>query len=433
MDEFELTIDKIVAGGFGLGFHNEKAVFVPFSTPGDHLLVTVTKQYKNHSFAAIKKIITPGSGRTPPQCLHYGKCGGCQLQHISAKLQGEVKANFVAESIQRIGKINPDGIVAKLKSSPLHVGYRRRAGLKVRVIKSGVLLGFFAAGTHRVVDLSSCPILDPRLNDIVEPLRGLINSLKDKNFIPEVDCVAGDENIGLVFHTLRAFCKSDLDRLKAFAKEQQLPQLWVQQGKKARLRSIHSNKVLSYELEEFSINFKPGDFIQVNGAANRLLVAEVLKAIGDDLTDKNGVVWDLFCGIGNFTLPLAKKFAKVYGVESQPRALERLSQNVKLANIDNIIPIKADLFKPFGLDKLNELDKADLVLLDPPRSGGIELVKRVVKIQPQKLVYISCDSATFARDAGVLVNGGYTLNSLLPIDLFPQTSHVEMVGVFEVK
>jgi 23S rRNA (uracil1939-C5)-methyltransferase len=432
MDEFELKIDKIVPGGFGLGFNEAKAVFVPFAAPGDHLAVTFTKQYKNHSFAAINKIITPGPDRVPPQCSVYGKCGGCQLRHISPPLQGEIKTSFVAETLQRIGKINPDGVVSDIKTSPIVAGYRRRAGLKVRVAKSGVLLGFFAPGTHTVVDLNICPILDTRLSDLLEPLRDLLNSLEGKNFVPEVDCVAGDENIGLVFHTIRAFSPGDIDRLKAFAKKQQIPQLWIQQGKKARLRSIHSNRVLNYEVDKFSINFKPGDFIQVNGAANRILVAQVMEVIEKVAANKNAVAWDLFCGIGNFTLPLATKFAKVYGVESQPRALDRLGQNAKQAKIGNIIPIKADLFKPFGLDKLNEIDQADLVLLDPPRSGGLELIKRVVKNRPKHVVYVSCDPATFARDAGVLVNGGYTLNSLLPIDLFPQTSHVEMVGVFEI-
>ncbi|MBF0382605.1 MAG: 23S rRNA (uracil(1939)-C(5))-methyltransferase RlmD [Magnetococcales bacterium] len=432
MDEFELTINKIVPGGFGLGFHMEKAVFVPFSAPGDQLLVTVDKKHKNHSFATIKKIITPGLDRVPPDCAVYGECGGCQLRHLKKPLQGEIKTAFVEESLQRIGKIKPDGVVSPIVASPWGGGYRRRTGLKVKVVKSGVLLGFFAAATHRVVDIASCPILDHRINDLLNPLRELILSLEGKNYLPEVDCVAGDENIGLLFHTLRAFSKFDVDKLKAFANEYKIPQLWIQQGKKSRLRSLHSNRVLHYGVENFSINFKPGDFIQINGEANGLLVARVMEALGPKVGDGNSVAWDLFCGIGNFTLPLATKFAKVYGVESNPRALDRLKGNVKIAALNNIVPIKADLLKPAGLDRLKELESADLVLLDPPRSGGLELIKRLAKYRPQRVVYVSCDPATFARDAGVLVSAGYILKSLLPIDLFPQTSHVEMVGVFEI-
>ncbi|MBF0357737.1 MAG: 23S rRNA (uracil(1939)-C(5))-methyltransferase RlmD [Magnetococcales bacterium] len=432
MDEFEITIDKMVPGGLGFGNGAKKAVFVPFSAPGDHLLVEVEKQHKNHCFAAIKKIITPAASRVQPKCAVYGQCGGCQLSHISSLHQEQIKSSFISDSLQRIGKIEPDGVVADLKAAPADIGYRRRAGLKVRVLKNVVLLGFFASGSHRVVDISTCPILDHRLERLLAPLRHLLEALGGNSFIPEVDCIAGDAGVGMVFHTIRAFSASDQDRLRAFAKEQQISQLWMQQGKKSRLRSLFSTSLLNYEVGGFSLSFKPGDFIQVNGFGNQILVDEVVAASSGNSSNVGEVAWDLFCGIGNFTLPISTRFNKVYGVEGSPRAMQRLVENSKRNKTENIRQLRADLFKPFGLDSLDGLERADMVLLDPPRNGAFDLVKRVAKKPPKRIVYVSCDPGTFSRDAAVLVEAGMTLKSVLPLDMFPHTRHVELIGVFDL-
>ena len=430
MDEFELTIDKVVPGGLGLGFSAGKAVFVPFSAPGDRLLVQVEKQYKNHSRAVIKDILTPGPDRVEPGCPVYGSCGGCQLRHLSGPVQSQAKVGFIQESLQRIGKIEPEGIVSNLKTASPVSGYRRRAGFKVRVVKRGVLLGFFALGSHRVVDIPDCPILEPRLSALIEPLRTFIAALDGRERVPEVDCVAGDHGIGLVFHTLRPFSPADQERLKSFAKEQKISQLWLQSGKKARLRSFYDEAPLGYGIDGLSLSFKPGDFIQVNGAGNRLLVDEAMAASGASLKKPGAVAWDLFCGVGNVTLPLSKRFEKVHGVESLSSALDRLRDNSRSVKQENIHTLRSDLFKKDGLARLKDLGSADLVLLDPPRNGAQELVQKIAEDPPKRVVYISCDPATFSRDAGILVKSGLKLHSVTPLDMFPQTKHVEMVGLF---
>ncbi|MBF0456120.1 MAG: 23S rRNA (uracil(1939)-C(5))-methyltransferase RlmD [Magnetococcales bacterium] len=433
MEELTLTIDKIVPGGMGLGFSEGKAVFVPFAAPGDQLRVSVEKKSKNHSQATILEILSAGESRIDPGCPVYGQCGGCQLRHISSSDQSEIKRGFIQESLQRIGKIDSVKVDETLAQPSSDSGYRRRAGFKVRVVKRGVLVGFFSAASHRVVDLPGCPVLDPRLEGLIQPLRTLIATLSGKGRIPEVDGVVGDEGVGLVVHTLRPLSTEDRDRLLAFGQENQIDQIWLQQGKKSRLSCVSREAPLTYQVAGLTLSFKPGDFIQVNGAGNRLLVEKVLAATDRTESSKGGVAWDLFCGVGNFTLPLTGYFDKVVGVESVPSALDRLRGNGRRHQRENITPIRADLFNQEGLARLDTLPKADWVLLDPPRNGAMDLVKKLGDKPPAKVVYVSCDPATFARDAGLLHRAGLTLQSASGVDLFPQTRHVEVVGVFKLQ
>lgn len=434
MEELELTIDKVVPGGFGLGFHEGKTVFVPFSAQGDRLRVRLERQQKGVAWGRIKEIVDPGPGRVAPECPVYGRCGGCQLRHLSVAVQEEVKNGFIQDSLQRIGKLTPKEGLADLLRVSEPSGYRRRAGFKVRVVKQGVLLGYFAAGSHRVVDLPECAILDPRLARLVPLLRTVIAALTGKESVVEVACVAGDTGIGVVFHLLRPLSRRDEGRILAFAKENRIDPLCVQPGKKSSLRSLIEGPPLSYQVAGLSLTFQPSDFIQINGAGNRLLVEKVMAACGGetDASGQGGVAWDLFCGVGNFTLPLTDRFETVYGVESLPSALERLRENKRLNGRENLAVIRADLFKPEGVGRLKGMGEADLILLDPPRQGALDVVKKIADAPPKRVVYVSCDPATFSRDAGILVaSGGMALRSVNGMDLFPHTHHVEMVGIFD--
>ncbi len=431
MDELTLSIDKVVAGGAGLGFAAGEAVFVPFAAPGDRLTVSVTKRAKGYCHGEIKEVLTPGPDRVEQECPVYGLCGGCQLRHISPAAQARIKTDIVKESLKRIAKIDPDGVVTDIKAPPSAAGYRRRAGFKVKVVKRGVLMGFFAAQSHRVVDIAACPILDPHVSALIPHLKNLVASLDGGGRIPEIECVTGDSGIGLIIHTLRPFSRKDRERLAAFATDHEVAQLWVQRGRKVLRRSLFEKGALQYEVAGYGLGFSALDFIQVNGEGNRILVAEAMAAASGDGESSNGVAWDLFCGVGNFTLPLAGRFAEVRGVESLAASLKRLRDNAARNRLDNITTLQADLYKKEGLERLKELEQADLLLLDPPRTGAVELARHIAADPPKQVVYVSCDPATFARDAAILSKSDLDLVRVAPVDLFPQTGHVELVGAFQ--
>lgn len=423
---FEVHIEKIVSRGLGLGFYKDTAVFIPFTAPGDHLRATVTKQCRNHLFARCLERLVSGPERTDPGCALFTHCGGCQLRHVTEAFQRQAKEMFLKETLERFPNLRGLNAVQPVREAGPGDGYRRRAGFKVRWVGTNLLLGFFQSASHHIADIpTQCPVLEERLNGLMAPLRTLIASLSLKQKLPQVDVVAGDTGVGLICHVLAQPSRQDIKPLMHFAKEHNIAQLWVQKGRKTGMRPLVSREELFYTVENDALAFHPGDFIQAHGAGNHLLVKEAIQQAGE-----GEVAWDLFCGVGNFTLPLAKRFSRVLGVESHAPTLERAAINARQAPSGTISFTCLDLFKQTGIERLKTEKPADLVLLDPPREGALLLIKWLTGTLVKRMVYVSCNPATFARDAAILVHGGFQLTKVQPIDLFPHTSHVELVALF---
>lgn len=421
-----VQIDKLVPGGSGLGFYEGSALFVPFTAPGDRIVAEVTQKKTGHLFARCVEILEPGPERMDPACEHFTQCGGCQLRHLSAPFQQTVKGAFLRETLSRFPNLRAVTPMPTWAASPQADGYRCRAGFKVRWVGSRLLLGFFQTASHRIADLTNgCPVLDDRLSRLIPPLRLLIADLSVRQKLPQVDGVVGENGVGLLFHLLTPPTRSDLERLHTFAKQEGIRQLWLQQGRKTGIHPVVQDGELFYRLDPYRLVFNPGDFIQAHQAGNRLLVQEALRQGGE-----GEVAWDLFCGMGNFTLPLARQFAYVLGVEGYAPALQRAEANARSGQMANIRFRALDLFQEGAVAQLATERGADLVLLDPPREGALVLIKWLVTTPLKRLVYVSCNPATFARDATILTGAGFVLERVQPIDLFPQTFHLELVALF---
>ncbi|MEO5352857.1 MAG: 23S rRNA (uracil(1939)-C(5))-methyltransferase RlmD [Magnetococcus sp. XQGC-1] len=425
-ERFPLQIEKIVPGGLGLGFHAGMAVFVPFTAPGEEILAEVTRRRPGSLFARCVQVLTPGAGRVDPGCALFTRCGGCQLRHLHGGVQQTIKGAFVQETLSRFPNLREPEPLPTWAAVAQGDGYRCRAGFKVRWVGGGLLLGFFQAASHQVADLTaSCPVLDPRLNHILPPLRQLLSTLSVRQRLPQVDAVVGEDGIGLVLHLLSAATPRDLTLLQQFARSQGVIQLWLQRGRKSGMHPVVQDGELSYRVDSHLFRFHPGDFIQAHQAGNSRLLQEVLQQGGS-----GGVAWDLFCGVGNFTLPLAERFARVLGVDGYAPALQRAEHNVGSSRSASVRFRCLDLFQEAEIAQLSREESADLVLLDPPREGALSLVKWLLGTPSKRLVYVSCNPATFARDAAILVHGGFSLERVQPLDLFPQTAHVELVALF---
>ncbi|MBF0370278.1 MAG: 23S rRNA (uracil(1939)-C(5))-methyltransferase RlmD [Magnetococcales bacterium] len=421
--ETELQIEEIIPGGLGLGHHEGRAVFVPFTAPGDRIRVALLEKRRRHYRGRCLEVLEPGPLRVEPFCSHYETCGGCHLQHLSIEGQGEVKRGFVADSLRRLGKIDPEGILGEWIPAPSDKGYRRRAGLKVRWVKDKPLVGFFAPASHRVVDLSECPILHPKLAEFIPALRDFIPHLKVRERLPHVDVVSGENGPALVFHILSNPHGRDKDMMTGFAREHGAQQVWIQRKGKENLEEVWRGGGLTYQVDELTMRFDPGDFIQANFEQNRRLVAESMALAGS-----GEAAWDLFCGVGNFTLPLAKRFSRVRGIDSYGPGLRRAKTNARKNSLDSV------RFRKGNLSIEEEIPQSsggmEILLLDPPREGAVELVKKMPGLNPRQVIYVSCNPATFARDAAIMEDNGFKLETVIPIDLFPNTHHLELVARF---
>lgn len=425
----KLTIEKIVFGGSGLGFYQGQAVFVPHTAPGDHIQAVVEKTERNALFARCVQIFEKGPDRVDPGCLVYEQCGGCQFRHLNVNLQITAKESIVLETLHRFPTLRSLVKIEPLLTTEQQDGYRRRASLKVRWTGSRLLLGFFQTKSHRICDIPPlCSVLDHRLSTLTLPLRQLITSLSIRHKLFHVDMMAGDNSLGLVIHVLRTPNQKDQKLLQQFVKEQTIDQLWIQQGRKPAMRQLVYQKALSYDLQGDTLTFRPGDFIQAHAMANRLMVEQIIHWIG-----QGDMVWDLFCGVGNFTIPLARHFSQVLAVEGDAPTLKRARENAKRCEIETISFIKLNLFLESGIELLGQQKPADLVVLDPPREGAFKLIQWLAQTPPKKVLYISCNPATFARDADHLVKYGYVLEKVQPMELFPQTFHVELMALFSMK
>ncbi|PWY54393.1 23S rRNA (uracil(1939)-C(5))-methyltransferase RlmD [Legionella qingyii] len=426
-------IDNLSHEGKGIARIDGKATFIQGALPGELVEFQYTRIKKDFDEGVLLKVHEPSSLRVEPKCPHYSMCGGCSLQHMSAEEQIHFKQEQLLDLLSRYGHTKPQIVLEPLVSG--YWNYRNKARLSVRYVekKQASMVGFRERSNPRyIAEITQCPVLNAKLDADIIPLRQLIDSMQDKHCIAQIEVAAGDEEIALIFRNLTDLSFDDELNIKKFAEEYQYT-IFLQPGGPDSVYCFYpskSSEYLTYTLPDYQITFSfhPTDFTQVNSALNRSMVSQAMQLMDLKSTD---IVLDLFCGLGNFSLPMAKFCTKVLGVEGSKNMVERAYMNAKLNHIQNVD------FYAANLDDVNEVKKlvqqpCNKVLIDPPRSGALEIVKQIDSINPERIVYVSCNPVTLARDTDILVNQkGYTLIKAGVMDMFPHTAHVESIALFK--
>ena len=403
-----------------------KVVFVEGALPGESVSFNKISGKRKFDVARVTAILEASAGRREPRCPHFGVCGGCVTQHADERTQMAAKQRWLEDCLERIGKVKPDTLLPIVYGPEW--GYRHRARLSVRHVASrgGAMVGFRERRSTDVADMRECHVLPERISALIPPLRTLVGSLSICERLPQIEVAVGDNAAVLVFRHLVPLTVEDENQLRLFAQTHGI-HAWLQPAGPDSAHPFHpAASELHYELPEFGvrIQFRPIEFTQVNFAMNRVLVSRAVRLLDPQPGER---IADLFCGLGNFSLPLASKGAHVVGFEGSAALVERARQNAAANGL--VAQFEAvDLFK-HGIAAYGPFDK---LLIDPPREGAMELIKSLTEAWPRRIVYVSCDPATLARDAGVLVHTkGWRLTTAGVVNMFPHTAHVESIALFE--
>ncbi len=429
---FEVDITGFSHESRGVAHHDEKVVFVDGALLGERVKVRLTKPHRRFDEAEVIEVIAPSAERVDARCPHFGVCGACSLQHMRDTAQIGAKQGVLLDNLRQLGKVEPEHILPAL-TGPLW-GYRRRARLGAKWVykKNRMLVGFRERGSPYLAELSRCEVLDPSVGERLEALVALIGGMEARDRIPQIEVAVGDNATALVFRNMDPLSVMDRDRLIEFAKTSGLHLFLQPAGPDSVHRLWPEEGELYYELpnHDVRIDFLPVDFTQVNGLLNRKMVDLALELL--DIQPHERVL-DLFAGLGNFTLPMARRALEVVGVEGDEPMVRRGEESARRNGIANTRHVVGNLFEPDrALPWMQE--KYDKILLDPPRAGAMEIMPHLARMKPKRIVYVSCNPATLARDAGILVNEHrYKLVSAGVMDMFPHTSHVESIAVFEPK
>lgn len=429
-------VDALSSEGWGVvrAAEGRKTVFVAGALPGELVEYRIRRRERSHDSAELLAVIEAAPDRVEPRCAHYGSCGGCVLQHLAPASQLAVKDRELREALRRIGKVEPAAWLPPLSGEPW--GYRRRARLGARFVhaKGRSLVGFREKMSSFVADVERCEVLRPEAGTLVGALGRLLTSLSIPERIPQIEAAVGDNGTVLVVRVLSPPSAEDRMKLAAFEREHGVT-LLLQAGRPDQLEALSgSAPELWYELPAYDLKlaFEPADFIQVNGAMNRLLIDRALELLQPG---PGATVLDLFCGLGNFTLPLARRASRVVGIEGDAGLIARARANADRNGITNAAFHVADLAGEAAVERcLGLAGKGGYshVLVDPPRTGALDVLPALARIAPGRLVYVSCHPGTLARDLGILVSQhGFTLQSAGIVDMFPHTSHVESIAVLD--
>ena len=424
-----VSIESLGHDGRGVTHLDGKAVFIDGALPGEVVSFEYLSTRKKFDEGRVLEIHKASPDRVEPKCQHFGLCGGCSLQHMDTAAQILAKQQVLLDNLKHIGNVVPETVLEPL-TGPVW-GYRTKArlGAKFVIKKDRLLVGFREKRNPYVADLSRCEVLHPSVGERFQPLIELIGSLEAKARIPQIEVSVSEDTTALVFRHLDPLCESDLDTLKQFAIDQGI-HVYLQPGGPDTIFPFWPEQsILSYHLPEqgIEIRFRPTDFTQVNTDINQQMVRRVLEMLALDQQDR---VLDLFCGLGNFTLPMAQLAGTVTGVEGDAGLVARARDNAVLNNIGNASFHAADLAAD-APDVAWAGGNYNKVLLDPPRCGAAEVMNTLGNIRPQQIVYVSCHPGSLARDAGTLVNEmGYKLRSAGVMDMFPHTAHVESIALF---
>ena len=427
-------IESLDHEGRGVTHVDGKAIFVEGALPGEEVEYSVYRKRPTYEQAQMIQVLRPSAQRVQPQCPHFGICGGCSMQHLDPLAQAAAKQRVLEDALDHLGKLQPEVLLPAIYGPAW--GYRYRARISVRLVpkKGGVLVGFHERRSSYVADMLSCEVLPRHISDLLPKLRELISNLSVPDRLPQIEIAIGDVATVLVFRNLEPLTASDEKQLAEFADQHHL-EVWLQPKGPDTVYRLHPQNApgLTYSLPEFdlTLDFRPTDFTQVNVHINRILIRRAMQLL-DPLPGER--IADLFCGLGNFSLPIARRGAHVVGVEGSEQLVARAGQNAAKNGLAHKSEFHAANLFEATEDSLAALGKLDKMLIDPPREGAIAVVKALSDAQrPARIVYVSCNPATLARDAAVLVHTqGYRLCSAGIANMFPQTSHVESIALFEL-
>jgi len=431
-DPFEAQIDGLTHDGRGVARRDGKAVFVRGALPGERVTARPTARHRHFDEASAIEVLLASPDRVTPLCAHFGQCSGCVLQHMDAPKQIEAKQNVLLENLERIGHVTPQRVLTPLTDQPW--GYRRKGRLSVRFVekKGRTLVGFREDDPRFVADIQRCETVVPAIGTRIGAIGAMIDTLDGKRDIAQIEFIVGDGvgQTALVFRNLQPLTESDQATLIAFAKANDFAVL-LQPGGVDSVRSLWPESIaLEFVLPEYDLNiaFQPLDFIQINAGMNAKMIARTLELL-EPKPDQR--ILDLFCGLGNFTLPIARHVAEVVGVEGEAGLVARARANAERNGIGNARFYTADLASALAYEPwINE--PFDALLLDPPRSGAEALLPQLPLKKIDRIVYVSCHPGSLARDAGFLVRQrGYKLRCAGVMDMFPHTAHVESIALFE--
>lgn len=420
----------------GVAHHDGKVVFVEGALPGERVRAHIARRKPSFDVARTEHVLKPSAQRVEPACRYFGQCGGCAMQHLTPAAQVAIKQRVLEDALGHIGKVKPQQVL-----TPMHGpawGYRYRARLSVRLVtkKGGVLVGFREKRGAYVADMEQCLVLPPHVSQLLTPLRALIGAMSIPKGIPQIEVAVGDEGTALLLRHMQPLEEHDLQLLRAFA-DRHAVMWWLQPKGPDTVHPLERRDAdaLAYLLPEFGLRmaYRPTDFTQVNSQINRALISRALGLLEVQPSDR---VADFFCGLGNFTLPLATRAREVVGIEGSQALVDRASA----AAVQNGLADSARFttLNLFTVDAqwLRGLGRFDRMLIDPPREGAEAVSRALAALGPQerpcRLVYVSCNPATLARDAGILVHeGGYQLSAAGVVNMFPHTGHVESIAVFD--
>ena len=428
-DPVETTIETLSHDGRGIARIEGKTVFVDGALAGEQVKFLYTKKRKTYDEGKTVEVLTAAEDRVEAKCQHFGVCGGCSLMHMDPDAQLTLKQNTLNEHLTHFGNLQPQTWLEPLKG-PLF-GYRRKARLGVKHVpkKERVLVGFREKGTPYLALLDNCQVLDPRVGTRLAELGEMIASLEAYNRIAQIEVAMDDEHVALIFRNLDPLTQQDQGALIAYGQKNDL-WIYLQSGGPDTVTPLWPEKPqLSYAPEAgLNLEFEPNDFTQVNAGINQVMIQRAMELLEVSEDDR---ILDLFCGLGNFSLPLAKRIKEVVGVEGDDALVRHAQENASKNELNNAVFEQADLTQTELKDYPWAKAGFNKILLDPPRSGAFEVLHQLADLGAERLVYVSCNPATLARDAGELVNNhGYILVSTGVMDMFPHTKHVESIALF---
>ena len=426
----KVSIESLAHDGRGVAHVDGKVIFIDEALPGEEVEFIYTESRKDYAEGKVVTLLSRATDRVDALCPHYGVCGGCSFQHVNSPAQIRIKQDLLAEQFKRIGKVAMPELWEPLEGP--HWGYRRKARMGVKYVakKNRVLVGFRERRHPYLAEIDSCIVMHPSVGTQLTALGEMIAGLTIREKIPQIEVAIGDEQCVLSFRVLEPPTVADQERMRAFGRDHNMSLCLQSKGPDTIVPLDGEPEVIpTYALPDLGLEFKfkPAMFTQVNYDINRQMINRVLETFN---LNENDAVLDLFCGLGNFTLPMAKFAGRVVGIEGDQPLVNHARENARHNSISNVEFYAADLSKdisgePWANRKYNK------IMLDPSRAGASEVLQHFKKWQPEQVVYVSCNPSTLARDAGILVNElGYKLVKAGVMDMFPQTGHVESMALF---
>ena len=435
-----LEIESVDHEARGVARHAGKVIFVDGALPGERVLAAPYRRREKFDNAQISAMVHSSSARVTPRCVHFGTCGGCTMQHADLRTQVAIKQRVLEDNLKHIGRVSPELMLRPIEGPAWEYRYRARLSVRHVAKKGGVLVGFHERASRYVADMRDCHVLPRRIADLLLPLRELVAGMSIRDRMPQVELAIGSDVDVLVFRNMLPLTEADQERLKRFAETYKI-QAWLQPAGPDSATPFWPLDAppLCYELPAFGVRmpFRPTDFTQVNHQINATLVGRALRLLDPRPDERIG---DFFCGMGNFTLPIARHAREVLGVEGSKVLVERAGENAAFNGLGGNARFEAANLSTITPAALARWGRFDKILIDPPRDGATELLKAFGEqghadplTAPRRIVYVSCNPSTLARDAGMLVGAfGYRLKAAGVVNMFPHTSHVESLAVFDL-